>query len=42
MATPRELPNLTARLLARGYRADDVRKLIGGNWLRVMRTVWGE
>jgi membrane dipeptidase len=42
MATPKELPNLTARLLARGYPADDVRKIIGGNWLRVLRTVWGE
>ena len=42
MATPKELPNLTARLLARGYQADDVRKIIGGNWLRVFRTVWGE
>ena len=41
MATPKELPNLTARLLARGYRADDVRKIIGGNWLRIFRTVWG-
>ena len=41
MATPRELPNLTVRLLARGYAPDDVRKLIGGNWLRVFGTVWG-
>lgn len=42
MATPRELPNLTARLLARGYAPGDVRKLIGVNWLRVFREVWGE
>ena len=42
METPRELPNLTARLLARGYTPEDVRKLIGGNWLRVFRKVWGE
>jgi membrane dipeptidase len=42
MSTPKELPNLTARLLARGYAAADVRKLIGGNWLRVFREVWGE
>lgn len=41
MATPKELPNLTARLLARGYAQEDVRKLIGGNWLRVFRAVWG-
>lgn len=42
MSTPKELPNLTARLLARGYKADDVRKIIGGNWMRVFREVWGE
>jgi membrane dipeptidase len=42
MSTPKELPNLTARLLDRGYNADDVRKIIGGNWLRVFREVWGE
>lgn len=41
IATPRELPNLTARLLARGFAADDVRKVIGANWLRVWRAVWG-
>ena len=41
MATPKELRNLTARLLARGYTPEDVRKLIGDNWLRVFRAVWG-
>lgn len=39
--TPRTLPNLTARLLERGYGDTDVGKTLGGNWLRVMRTVWG-
>jgi membrane dipeptidase len=39
--TPRTLPNLTRRLLERGYGDDDVRKILGGNWLRVMRRVWG-
>jgi membrane dipeptidase len=42
MATPKELPNLTARLLERGYTAEDARKIIGGNWLRVFRAVWGD
>jgi membrane dipeptidase len=41
IATPRELPALTARLLARGFAAEDVRKILGGNWLRVWRAVWG-
>lgn len=39
--TPRTLVNLTARLLERGYSEADVRRILGGNWLRVMRTVWG-
>jgi membrane dipeptidase len=39
--TPRTLPNLTRRLLERGYSESDVRKILGGNWLPVMQTVWG-
>ena len=39
--TPRTLPNLTHRLLERGYAESDVSKVLGGNWLRVMRAVWG-
>lgn len=31
-----ELPNLTAELLNRGYTAEDVTKILGGNVLRVM------
>ncbi len=42
IATPRDLPNLTRRLLERGYGVEDVRKILGGNWLRVFRAVWGE
>jgi membrane dipeptidase len=38
--TPRTLPNLTRGLSARGYREEHVRKILGGNWLRVMRSVW--
>lgn len=39
--TPRTFKNLTARLLERGYAVDDVQKVLGQNWLRVMRAVWG-
>lgn len=39
--TPRTLPQLTSRLLARGYSEAHVRKILGENWLRVMRAVWG-
>ena len=34
------LPNLTAGLLARGYSRDDIKKVLGGNALRVFREVW--
>ncbi len=33
------LPNLTRALLERGYSAPDIRKVLGGNLLRVMREV---
>lgn len=39
--TPEGFPNLTRRLVERGYKADDVRKIMGGNWVRVFREVWG-
>jgi membrane dipeptidase len=38
--SPSEFPNLTTRLLARGFRAVDVKKIMGENWLRVFREVW--
>ena len=34
-----DLPKVTAALMARGYSADDMRKLLGGNLLRVFRDV---
>jgi membrane dipeptidase len=40
--TPKTLPNLTRRLLERGYSEQDARKILGENWLRVMHMVWGE
>jgi membrane dipeptidase len=39
--TPDRLANLTAGLLARGFSEADARKVLGGNWLRVYRAVWG-
>ena len=36
LSTVAELPNLTAELLRRGYTAEDVSKILGGNVLRVM------
>jgi membrane dipeptidase len=34
-----DLPKITAALMARGYNAEDMRKLLGGNLLRVFRAV---
>ena len=34
------LPNLTSRLLERGFSEQDVRGILGENWLRVFDAVW--
>lgn len=36
-----ELPNLTAALLEHGYKPDEVAKIMGGNYLRVIEQVCG-
>jgi membrane dipeptidase len=36
-----KMPALTAALLKRGYSKDDVEKILGGNFLRLMREVIG-
>lgn len=33
--------NITRGLVQRGWRDDDIRKVMGGNWLRLFRQVWG-
>jgi membrane dipeptidase len=35
-----EMPRVTAGLLASGWTEDEVRKIIGGNWLRLYGQVW--
>lgn len=39
--TPRTLRNLTRRLGERGFGPPDIKKILGENWLRVYRTIWG-
>ncbi len=39
MDSPADFPKITAALMARGYTAEDCRKILGGNLLRVMREV---
>jgi microsomal dipeptidase-like Zn-dependent dipeptidase len=36
-----ELKIITEALLARGYSAQDIEKILGGNFLRVFEKVWG-
>ena len=40
LGTPDKLPNLTRPLLDRGYKPDDVAKVLGGNWLSLFEQVW--
>ena len=37
--SPADLPKITASLMARGYSAEDCRKILGGNLLRVFKEV---
>ena len=37
-----KMPNLTAALLKRGYTEADIQKIMGGNFLRVIREVVGQ
>ena len=36
-----EISNLTAELVKRNYIQDDIRKILGGNFVRVLRDLWG-
>lgn len=40
--TPKSLANLTKGLLEREYAPDDVKKIMGGNWRRVIMAVLGD
>ena len=37
--SPADMPKITAALMARGYSAEDCRKILGGNLLRVFKEV---
>jgi membrane dipeptidase len=39
MDSAADLPKITQALLDRGYTADDIKKILGGNILRVFRQV---
>ena len=40
LRTIAEWPNLTAAMERRGWPASRITKVIGGNWLRLLKTVW--
>lgn len=37
----RDLPGLTASMLDRGWREERIRRVMGENWIRLLRDVWG-
>ena len=41
METPDSLSNVATELQGRGYRSEDIEKVLGGNWLRLFSQVWG-
>ncbi|MCY3684301.1 MAG: dipeptidase [Gemmatimonadetes bacterium] len=38
--SPAEFPNLAEALVNRGYSAEDIPKLLGGNWMNLFERVW--
>lgn len=38
--SPAEFPNLAEALVNRGYSAEDITKLLGGNWMNLFEWVW--
>jgi membrane dipeptidase len=39
--TPDKLGSISAGMLARGFTEQDIKKVLGENWMRVYRQVWG-
>ena len=37
-----EIANVTRGLMERDFAPADIRKIMGENWLRVYREIWGE
>ena len=37
---PDDFPKIAGALANRGYQSEDIKKVIGGNWLRLFREVW--
>jgi membrane dipeptidase len=37
-----KLPNITKGLVSRGYSDNEIMKIWGGNWLRLLKRIWGK
>jgi len=40
VSTPEQIPELTERMVGAGYGENDIRDILGLNWLRLARDVW--
>lgn len=40
ISVPEQIPDLTERMVQAGYPEEDIRAILGGNWLRLAREVW--
>jgi membrane dipeptidase len=40
LETPDKMPAIADALLSRGFRTDDITKILGGNWLWLLTQVW--
>lgn len=40
VSTPEQIPELTGRMVGAGYGEEDIRNILGLNWLRLAREVW--
>ena len=42
LETVSNIKYITEGLVARGYSDQEIMKILGGNWLRYFRMIWGE
>ncbi|MBA7614150.1 hypothetical protein ES703_21412 [subsurface metagenome] len=40
-STLSDIIKITEELVNRGYSDNDTKKILGGNWLRLLKEVWG-
>jgi membrane dipeptidase len=40
LETPDKMPAIADALVSRGFAADEITKILGGNWLRLLTQVW--